>query len=593
MQKRQEQSETPYVLLLGSSLSLTLAVRRAFAGTEDWEAFWKAMQPTSPTERKVLLKKPLDALGLEPGYQAMAWLAEAGYFNLIFTLNVDDAIDDMVRPLPADQSVLLVYDGTNTAQIVETLSRATPRIKVIKLRGDINAQTLPLTATGQFEFPANLERSVSEWLKRDTILVGDIPYDTDVQRCIRRSTGALWCILPDEPGTNSFVIRAKRSRPSGEIVTGAEAEFNAFFTALRDAEQWEQVHRYQRVLDQGVWDEAEHDRALHELQSFYRTNEMWDEAIEAAHARVELAGVLASEQRMPSGHIATHEMDGFQRSRSLDLAGLYVEWARADAGGGRWQEAVDHLEEALEIYRELGEWSSEEATQSILAETYEGWARSRESMPKRTERAETVRAYRNAIRVYERLRDRDKLAALWHRLAQVHLQERRKRRDFGALRCLKESLDYQFDGDDTPRAPVDEIVANLQALFEIRARCRYWVSAVEALLKKAKILLWAERYPQAIRAAEMAVELCLDIDKPRLLLDSQVALARAYEAAGTLEDLENALAAYQQALDLAMELRTRSKIGTLRESIDSVSERIANLEGQDKANLGDKDAATS
>jgi len=234
MQVRQELGEPPYVLLLGSSLSLTPAVRRAFARTEDWETFWKEMQRASPTERKALLKKPLDVLGLERGYQAMAQLAGAGYFHLILTLNVDDAIDDVVRPLPADQSVLLIYDGNNTAQIVETLSRVTPRLKVVKLRGDINAQALPLTDTGQFEFPNDLEQTISEWLERDAILVGDIPYDTDVQRCIRRSSGALWCVLPNEPASEGFIKRVKRVRPSGEIITGAEVEFNAFFTTLAE-----------------------------------------------------------------------------------------------------------------------------------------------------------------------------------------------------------------------------------------------------------------------------------------------------------------------------------------------------------------------
>jgi len=161
-------------------------------------------------------------------------LAGAGYFHLVLTLNVDDTLDDAVRPLPADQGVLLIYDGGNAAQIAAALSRATPRLKVVKLRGDINAQALPLTDTGQFEFPTDLERSVSDWLRGDTVLVGDIPYDTDVQRCIKRSNGALWCVSPAEPARDSFIRRAKRSRPSGEIITGAEAGFNAFFTALAE-----------------------------------------------------------------------------------------------------------------------------------------------------------------------------------------------------------------------------------------------------------------------------------------------------------------------------------------------------------------------
>lgn len=252
MQERQKHRETPYVLLLGSSLSLTPSVRRYFAGTEEWETFWKKMERTAPTSRKALLKEPLDALGLEPGYQAIARLAETGYFDLVLTLNVDDALDDAVRPLPAYQSVLLIYDGSNAAQIVKALSRDTPRVKVVKLRGDINAQALPLTVTGTFEFPNDLARCVSEWLKRDTILVGDIPYDIDVQRCITQSDSALWCILPAEPVGDSFIIRVKRVRPFGEIITGMDAEFNAFFTALAEkvleekVKEGDQIEVYER-----------------------------------------------------------------------------------------------------------------------------------------------------------------------------------------------------------------------------------------------------------------------------------------------------------------------------------------------------------
>jgi tetratricopeptide (TPR) repeat protein len=357
----------------------------------------------------------------------------------------------------------------------------------------------------------------------------------------------------------------------------------------KESGQWEQAVRHcQWVLNQGVRDLA-HDFALGELQSLYKTRGWWDDAIEVARARVELVGVLASEQRVPSGHIVTYEMDGFQRARSLDLASLYVEWARVDAGGGRWQEAVDHLEEALEIYGELSESSGEKGIQGILAETYETWAKSCEGMPRRAERMEAIRAYKNAIKIYESLRDHDKLAALWHRLAQIRLQDGKK---LDALQYLKRSLGHQFE-NDTPRAAVDEIVANLQSLSEIRRQLGYWRPAVETLLRQVEVLLWAGRQPQAIRVAERALELCLDIDKPRLLLDSQEALGRAYEAAGTLEGLENALAAYQQVLDLAEELRARSKIGALRESIDRVSERIAGFEEREKANLGGKDAPTS
>lgn len=234
MQDRRKEGVDPYVLLLGSSLSLTPSVLRAFAGTGDHVAFWEITQRLSPTELETSLREPLAARAskLEPGYQAIAQLAKTGYFDLILTLNVDDAIDDAVRPLPADQSVLLTYDGSNADKIVAILSRNRPRIKVIKLRGDINTQVLLLTTEKMFKFPKDLEQSISKRLEGDTILVGDISYDDDVQHCITQRGGALWCILPDKPASDSFIMRAKRGRQTGGIIIGADAEFNAFFTAL-------------------------------------------------------------------------------------------------------------------------------------------------------------------------------------------------------------------------------------------------------------------------------------------------------------------------------------------------------------------------
>jgi len=103
---------------------------------------------------------------------------------------------------------------------------------VIKQRGDINAYKLPLTPEGQFEFPKELEEAVERLLSQDTILVGDIPHDTDIQRCIHKSEGALWVVVPEEPRPGSFLYNVKRARPKGEVISGPEAEFVSFFSTL-------------------------------------------------------------------------------------------------------------------------------------------------------------------------------------------------------------------------------------------------------------------------------------------------------------------------------------------------------------------------
>jgi serine/threonine protein kinase len=232
---RHEADDQPYTLLLGSSLSLTSEVRRAVCGSGDWETFWMAVEKMSPLERRAAFKRPLDRLLSVEGYRALTNLLAAGYFEVVFTLNVDDTLDNELGVLRADEYGIWVYGDVTSAEMVANLKYGIARPKVLKLRGDINAHKLPLTPQGQFEFPPLLEEVVVQLLSQDTILVGDIPYDTDIQRCIRQGDGSLWVVVPEEPRPGSFLRRIKQARPNGEVVTGPEAEFGPFFQALAEA----------------------------------------------------------------------------------------------------------------------------------------------------------------------------------------------------------------------------------------------------------------------------------------------------------------------------------------------------------------------
>ena len=228
---RREAGDQPYTLLLSSSLSLTPEVRQAVCGGDDWETFWTAIQDRSATERRVLLASPLEGLSLTAGYRCLAQLIQASYFDLVLTLNVDDALDQALHILPADEYRVFTHGEVPSTEIAAALGRTHPRVKAVKLRGDINAYKLPLTSEGQLEFPKGLEEAVERLLSYDTILVGDIPYDTDIQRCIRQGEGALWVAVPEEPRPGSFLYNATQSRP-GEVISGPKAEFVSFFSTL-------------------------------------------------------------------------------------------------------------------------------------------------------------------------------------------------------------------------------------------------------------------------------------------------------------------------------------------------------------------------
>jgi WD40 repeat protein len=229
MRARRAAGVVPYTLLLGSSLSLTPAVRRAVCDSEAWEAFWEKVTRTSPEERRALMHEPLSQLDLQAGCDALAQLVGAGYFNVVLTLNVDDALDNALKALPASEYRVWVHGEVSSQEIVTALDRPTPRIKVVKLRGDVNAYKLPLTPEATFEFPDDLEDAVMRFLHHDTVIVGDLPFDDDVHRCIRGGDGALWVVTAEG---NGFLDRAKRIRKVGEVI--AATEFNAFFTALAE-----------------------------------------------------------------------------------------------------------------------------------------------------------------------------------------------------------------------------------------------------------------------------------------------------------------------------------------------------------------------
>jgi hypothetical protein len=76
---------------------------------------------------------------LAEGYRALTRLLAAGYLEVVFTLNVDDTLDDELRTLKADEYRIWVYGEVTSAELVAALEYRSPRVKVLKLRGDISS----------------------------------------------------------------------------------------------------------------------------------------------------------------------------------------------------------------------------------------------------------------------------------------------------------------------------------------------------------------------------------------------------------------------------------------------------------------------
>jgi hypothetical protein len=224
--------DTPYVVLLGSGLSMTSDLLKEL-GYANWNTFYTDMQPRSPNEWYSLLKEPLSTLPLQEGYRCLIQLLQAGYFNVILTTNFDSFLDQTIneaRRSSFEEIDILVHGEQTTDHIVRALKNPQPRMKICLLRGRLRSRTIP-NITGMLQFDSTLEEALKDLLKEDLIVLGVNDRDIDINRCISPHGGSIWYVTCASD-TSDYMIRTLVQSRRGEIITGEDGDFNHFFRSL-------------------------------------------------------------------------------------------------------------------------------------------------------------------------------------------------------------------------------------------------------------------------------------------------------------------------------------------------------------------------
>src|SRR5260370_12479999 len=226
--------DTPYVVLLGSSLSMTSEVLHDL-GLQYWNDFNTQMQQRSPNEWHSLLKGPLEKLHLQEGYRCLAQLLKDGYFNVILTANFDSYLEQALEEvsIPSREREVLVKGEHTNAHIIRALKSSQPRIKICLLRGRWQSKTIP-NITETLQFDRELEEGLKDLLKEDMIVLGASDRDIDINRSIPAKGGSIWYATPGLMDSNSVITTLQHSRPGG-IVTEKDDYFNRFFCTLSEA----------------------------------------------------------------------------------------------------------------------------------------------------------------------------------------------------------------------------------------------------------------------------------------------------------------------------------------------------------------------
>ncbi|MBC8249083.1 MAG: CHAT domain-containing protein, partial [Anaerolineales bacterium] len=254
MNIRRDTAEPPYVLVLGAGASLSSGCSSGARIIEDvvgqlsrkdvaalsWEEkiteFYDLLDNLSPTERYTILKSHVVGQSPSPGYRHLAQLIKAGYFDIIFSTNFDVFLEDALSDagLRARDFTVLIGGRESEEEIVRVLGFSEPRVKLVKLHGDLPARIFAFTPEEIFQFSDKIEKVLKEYLSRDIIIVGHSMRDDDLNRCIRSRGGSIWYTNPAPPTASDFVGRAIKVR-RGSIISGEMGKFDDFFQALGEA----------------------------------------------------------------------------------------------------------------------------------------------------------------------------------------------------------------------------------------------------------------------------------------------------------------------------------------------------------------------
>ena len=241
MRSRRESGELPYVLIVGSGPSVTLGsnsmkhVVKSVAGNYDLQRFYETLDGLSLLERYAILKKHFGAAGISPGYRRLEEMVEKGFFDLIFTTNFDPFLEDALTEgkLEATDFKVFVCGEQSSAEMIDFVESAQPRVKIIKLHGDVLSRSFAFTPSEISLFGSQTERVLRRYLNRDLIIVGHGPRDYDINRAIEREGGSIWYVNESPLAMDDLVYQAMRGRGTqSNIISDEFGSFDRFFEAL-------------------------------------------------------------------------------------------------------------------------------------------------------------------------------------------------------------------------------------------------------------------------------------------------------------------------------------------------------------------------
>lgn len=257
---RRRQDQPPPLLILGAGAAVesgcpTLAelVRRisARAGRPDLADNPAVMQEyvgsRSGSMNDLFSQLWADLSNVTPssGYSYLATLIADGLLDMVVTLNFDRLLENSLASQQIDY-LRLVRGEHSDDFIAEALRLKPPRVKMLKLHGDLHSRTYKLSTKDLLAISRQLEDTLSQMLRsNDVIVCGLSGEDLDVLRLLV-SSGLIWYVAPVFPGPNSPAARLLVEKAKCSMILGENGKFDCFFRELALGVRAEEVHGKER-----------------------------------------------------------------------------------------------------------------------------------------------------------------------------------------------------------------------------------------------------------------------------------------------------------------------------------------------------------
>lgn len=239
LEGRRRLGEPPPVVLLGAGASAGagLATMKAlydFTGVPGFPEFVAYLETRSDNERYRLLSDFLqtqDPHEVTPGYRALAALCEHAFFDVVLTTNFDPLLDDALATarLRRRDYLLLVNGVLRTDRLRWLLASRSPRVKVVKLHGDLFHRFMAWTPAEMDAYLADIGPALAPVLNtRDFLVVGHSLRDDRIREMVAGAGGAIWFVNPSPAPDELQADHDLRS------VVGPGMGFEQVFTALAE-----------------------------------------------------------------------------------------------------------------------------------------------------------------------------------------------------------------------------------------------------------------------------------------------------------------------------------------------------------------------